>query len=135
MHLLHVTTVNFTAMRWNDIHLPMLAPLCTGLFRMGGPPKLADFLARDFSGEANRAAAAKNAYVLLGQHKQELAATFFLLGRAPLVEDYKLLCYHASTIFCTVKSCGSSAQRSEWEQVSQVLVSQASQVANRICVV
>lgn len=89
----------------------MLAPFCTGLFRMGGPPKLADFLARDFSGKANRAAAAKNAYVLLGQHKQELAASFFLLGRAPLVEDYKLLCYHASTIFCTVKSRGSRGQR------------------------
>jgi RAVE protein 1 C terminal len=50
---------------------------------MGGPKKLADFLARDFSQEANRAAAAKNAYVLLGQHKQELAATFFVLGASP----------------------------------------------------
>ena len=47
---------------------------------MGGPKKLADFLARDFGSADSRSAAAKNAYVLLGQHKQGLAATFFLLG-------------------------------------------------------
>ena len=47
---------------------------------MGGPKKLSDFLARDFGQAANRAAAAKNAYVLLGQHKPELAAAFFVLG-------------------------------------------------------
>lgn len=47
---------------------------------MGGPKKLSDFLARDFGQDANRAAAAKNAYVLLGQHKPELAAAFFVLG-------------------------------------------------------
>ena len=55
--------------------------LSTGLFRMAGPKKLADFLARNFSHPVNAAAAAKNAYVLLGQHKPELAAAFFVLGR------------------------------------------------------
>jgi hypothetical protein len=42
--------------------------------------KLADFLARDFKQAPNRAAAAKNAFVLLGQHRYELAAVFFILG-------------------------------------------------------
>ena len=51
-----------------------------GLFRSGGPPKLADFLSRNFNDAANRGAAAKNAFVLLGQHRYEMAAVFFILG-------------------------------------------------------
>ena len=42
--------------------------------------KLADFLSRDFRQAPNRAAAAKNAFVLLGQHRYELATMFFILG-------------------------------------------------------
>ena len=33
--------------------------------------KIADFLQRDFGEEENRNAAAKNAFALLGQHRQE----------------------------------------------------------------
>ena len=35
---------------------------------------------RDFSQDKNRDAACKNAFVLLGQHRPELAAAFFVLG-------------------------------------------------------
>lgn len=35
---------------------------------------------RDFRQEKNKDAASKNAYVLLGQHRHELAAAFFVLG-------------------------------------------------------
>ncbi|GBG74814.1 hypothetical protein CBR_g19326 [Chara braunii] len=42
--------------------------------------KLYEFLGRDFKEEKNRAAALKNAYVLMGQHRYELASGFFLLG-------------------------------------------------------
>jgi hypothetical protein len=51
-----------------------------GLFRTGNHKKLGDFLARDFKEETNLAAACKNAFVLLGQHRHELAAAFFILG-------------------------------------------------------
>ncbi len=54
--------------------------LCAGLFRQAGVKKLADFLARDFRQPAARAAAAKNAFVLLGQHRYDLAAVFFILS-------------------------------------------------------
>ena len=60
--------------------LPKEAVLTAGLFRSAGVKKLADFLARDFRQAASRAAAAKNAFVLLGQHRYELAAVFFILG-------------------------------------------------------
>ena len=42
--------------------------------------KLALFLSRDFASEANRTAALKNGYALLGQQRHELAAAFFVLG-------------------------------------------------------
>ncbi|PNH00002.1 DmX-like protein 1, partial [Tetrabaena socialis] len=45
--------------------------------------KLADFLLRDFSQEEPRRSAAKNAFALLGQHRYELAASFFILGAQP----------------------------------------------------
>lgn len=52
-----------------------------GLFRTGtGTKTLADFLARDFRDASHRQAACKNAFVLLGQHRHELAAAFFILG-------------------------------------------------------
>ena len=54
-----------------------------GLYRSAGQRKQADFLGRDFSQPAARAAACKNAYVLLAQHRAELAASFFILGEAP----------------------------------------------------
>ena len=43
---------------------------------------MSDFLARNFSQAEHRAAAAKNAFHLLGQHRYSLAATFFILGGA-----------------------------------------------------
>jgi hypothetical protein len=42
--------------------------------------KLSTFLSRDFASEANRTAALKNGYALLGQQRHELAAAFFVLG-------------------------------------------------------
>ena len=53
---------------------------CAGLFRTAGVKKLADLLAPDFRQAANCPAAAKNAFVLLGQHRYELAAMFFILS-------------------------------------------------------
>lgn len=47
---------------------------------MGSNKRQSDFLGRDFRDPAHAAAAAKNAYVLLGQHKPQLAAAFFVLG-------------------------------------------------------
>ena len=51
-----------------------------GLLRSSQQVKLADFLNRDFSEARNKEAACKNAFVLLGQHRYEMAAAFFLLG-------------------------------------------------------
>lgn len=51
-----------------------------GLFRSASQLKQADFLARDFKQQKHQQAACKNAFVLLGQHKYELAAAFFILG-------------------------------------------------------
>ena len=51
-----------------------------GLFRSASQLKQADFLARDFKQQKHKEAACKNAFVLLGQHKHELAAAFFILG-------------------------------------------------------
>lgn len=53
----------------------------SGLCRATQNTKLGGFLKRDFNQEANRVAALKNAYALLGQHRYELAAAFFLLAR------------------------------------------------------
>ena len=50
------------------------------MFRGGNHKKLADFLMRDFSQDKHKDAACKNAYTLLGQHRYELAAAFFVLG-------------------------------------------------------
>ncbi|KAL5859510.1 hypothetical protein ACOSQ4_000806 [Xanthoceras sorbifolium] len=54
-----------------------------GLFKISKDEKdkpLVAFLARNFQEEKNKAAALKNAYVLLGRHQLELAVAFFLLG-------------------------------------------------------
>lgn len=50
------------------------------LFRQANNVRIADFLARDFSREDGKRAAAKNAFALLGQHRYELAAAFFILA-------------------------------------------------------
>ncbi|EFJ47769.1 hypothetical protein VOLCADRAFT_117790 [Volvox carteri f. nagariensis] len=42
--------------------------------------KIADFLLRDFNQAEPRKSAAKNAFALLGQHRYELAAAFFILA-------------------------------------------------------
>ena len=55
-----------------------------GLFRVKRQDTMVKFLERDFRLQENRVAAVKNAYVLLGQRRFELAATFFLLGGAVL---------------------------------------------------
>ena len=39
---------------------------------------------RDFRQDKTRDAACKNAYALLGQHRHELAAAFFVLGECSL---------------------------------------------------
>jgi hypothetical protein len=57
----------------------LLASLC----RTAGDAAVAEFLGRDFSQAKHRAAAAKNAFVLLGQHRPALAAAFFALARQP----------------------------------------------------
>ncbi|EPS66383.1 hypothetical protein M569_08385, partial [Genlisea aurea] len=54
-----------------------------GLFKISKNDKdkvLADFLSRNFQEDKNKAAALKNAYVLMGKHELELAIAFFLLG-------------------------------------------------------
>ncbi|KAI3441725.1 uncharacterized protein J3R85_001750 [Psidium guajava] len=54
-----------------------------GLFKLSKDEKdkpLVGFLLRNFQEEKNKAAALKNAYVLLGRHQLELAIAFFLLG-------------------------------------------------------
>ncbi|KAL8499639.1 hypothetical protein ACS0TY_019572 [Phlomoides rotata] len=54
-----------------------------GLFKISKDDKdkpLAGFLCRNFQEDKNKAAAIKNAYVLLGKHQLELAIAFFLLG-------------------------------------------------------
>ncbi|KAF5837390.1 hypothetical protein DUNSADRAFT_4438 [Dunaliella salina] len=54
--------------------------LLAGLFRRAGNTRVVEFLGRNFEEEASRRAAAKNAFALLGQHKYETAAGFFLLA-------------------------------------------------------
>nr|KYP54633.1 DmX-like protein 2 [Cajanus cajan] len=54
-----------------------------GLFKISKDEKdkpLVGFLSRNFQDDKNKAAALKNAYVLLGKHQLELAIAFFLLG-------------------------------------------------------
>ncbi|CAH2057724.1 unnamed protein product [Thlaspi arvense] len=54
-----------------------------GLFKISRDEKdkpLVAFLSRNFQEEKNKAAALKNAYVLMGKHQLELAIGFFLLG-------------------------------------------------------
>ncbi|CAO2835453.1 unnamed protein product [Amaranthus hypochondriacus] len=54
-----------------------------GLFKISKDEKdkpLVAFLSRNFQEERHRAAALKNAYVLMGRHQYELAIGFFLLG-------------------------------------------------------
>ena len=54
--------------------------IISGLYRTCNRAKEAEFFARDFSQTRNQQAACKNAFVLLGQHRYSLAATFFILG-------------------------------------------------------
>lgn len=54
--------------------------LLAGLFRQAGNTRVVEFLGRNFEQEPSRRAAAKNAFTLLGQHKYETAAGFFLLA-------------------------------------------------------
>lgn len=57
-----------------------------GLFKVSRDEKdklLVGFLSRNFKEEKNKAAALKNAYVLMGRHQLELAIAFFLLGGDP----------------------------------------------------
>ena len=55
-------------------------PPLQGLYRTAGSTRAADFMGRDFRNPVHATAAAKNAYVLLGQHRYQLAAAFFILG-------------------------------------------------------
>ncbi|XP_017233889.1 uncharacterized protein LOC108207949 isoform X2 [Daucus carota subsp. sativus] len=54
-----------------------------GLFKISRDEKdkpLVGFLSRNFKEDNNKAAALKNAYVLMGKHQLELAVAFFILG-------------------------------------------------------
>ncbi|KAL3622261.1 hypothetical protein CASFOL_033672 [Castilleja foliolosa] len=54
-----------------------------GLYKISKDEKdkpLAGFLSRNFQEDKNKAAALKNAYVLMGKHQLDLAIAFFLLG-------------------------------------------------------
>lgn len=73
--------------------------LLQGLLRSSQQVKLADFLNRDFSESKNKEAACKNAFVLLGQHRYEMAAAFFLLGKTDSFGP-KTLCL--STLTCAL---------------------------------
>lgn len=53
-----------------------------GLYSTTQNKKTADFLGRDFSTTENKQAAVKNAFVLMGKHRYELAAAFFILGES-----------------------------------------------------
>ncbi|GAX73065.1 hypothetical protein CEUSTIGMA_g518.t1 [Chlamydomonas eustigma] len=73
--------------QYRDPHECMLLYLALGkkavlqnLFRQTSNIKLADFLQRDFRNEDHKKAAAKNAFALLGQHRYEMAASFFILA-------------------------------------------------------
>jgi len=52
-----------------------------GLYRSTNQTRQADFLGRDFSQVKHQQAACKNAFVLMGNHRPELAAAFFILGK------------------------------------------------------
>ncbi|RZC84702.1 hypothetical protein C5167_047491 [Papaver somniferum] len=58
-----------------------------GLFKVSKDERdkpLVAFLSRNFQEEKHKAAALKNAYVLMGKHQLELATAFFLLGGDPI---------------------------------------------------
>ncbi|CAL6018325.1 RAVE_protein 1 C terminal domain-containing protein [Hexamita inflata] len=55
--------------------------LLANLFKLSKQDKIAEFLKRDFEVVANQQAASKNAFTLLSQHKHELAAAWFIIGR------------------------------------------------------
>ena len=57
-----------------------------GLYRSTNQTRQADFLARDFSQPRHQQAACKNAFVLLGNHRPELAAAFFILGKKRTID-------------------------------------------------
>lgn len=67
-----------------------------GLFRTANHKKQAEFLGRAFTSEKDRAAAAKNAFVLLAQHRPQLAAAFFILG---LPDCYFLIIITCLSVF------------------------------------
>jgi len=62
------------------------------LFRGGNHKKLADFLMRDFRQDKHKDAACKNAFTLLGQHRYELAAAFFVLGMLQAAIMFDVVC-------------------------------------------
>ena len=63
-----------------------------GLYKTCNRSKEAEFFFRDFSLENNKVAANKNAFVLLGQHRYAMAATFFVLGGK--LQDAVEVCLH-----------------------------------------
>ncbi len=63
-----------------------------GLYKTCNRTKEAEFFSRDFSQDNNKVAANKNAFVLLGQHRYAMAATFFVLGGK--LHDAVEVCLH-----------------------------------------
>lgn len=57
--------------------------MLVALFRAAHDQKMVAFWGQDFSAERARAAALKNAYVLMGRRSYSFAMAFFLLGRRP----------------------------------------------------
>ncbi|PIN24548.1 RAVE (regulator of V-ATPase assembly) complex subunit RAV1/DMX protein, WD repeat superfamily [Handroanthus impetiginosus] len=92
----------------------------TGLFKISKDDKdkpLAGFLTRNFQEDKNKAAALKNAYVLMGKHQLELAIAFFLLGgdasSAVTVCAKNLQDEQLALVICRlIEGCGGPLERS-----------------------
>lgn len=75
-----------------------------GLYRSASQTRQADFLSRDFSQPRHQQAACKNAFVLLGNHRPELAAAFFILGEHLILSIFtEMFIYINLTMCCTIK--------------------------------
>lgn len=78
-----------------------VAACVQALFKQANIVRVSEFLGRDFALPESRAAAAKNAFALLGQHRHETAAAFFILagGEGPALGGLgSPTCTHATCI-------------------------------------
>jgi len=109
-------------------------PVLRGLFRLSVPhARVHTFLQNDFSMERWQRAAARNAFALLGQHRPQAAAAFFLLAGQPQQAIKCMLVQGASlTIaFAIARLCGPQpAIGPDRTQHTQVAVRTAAAVAS-----